>query len=214
VIEGVTRRPDVLLIPLEERMAALARTRRYEEAALARDRAAALSSALRRQRRVDALRSTGLMRLRLPGGVMAELRNGILIDPLPLDLLPELPLHPPRSGSPLSHETTLELLTVAAWLDREAHRVVLVHCDGPLASAWPGLPSFAKGQRSITAPAWSMRKISARPSFGSAAATAWVRSGEQSAAMVGPEPDSHPHHAPAATAASNAVREPGVSSSR
>jgi DNA polymerase-3 subunit epsilon len=217
VIEGITRRPDCLLIPLEDRMAALAAARRYEEAALVRDRAGALSSTLRRQRRLDELRATGLMRLQLPGGVQAELRNGILVDPPPVDVpfsLQAPTACPPGHGGPLSQDVVLELLTVAAWLDREAHRVSLLHCDGPVASVWPALPSFTPGQRSITAPAWSMRRISARPPAGSAAATASERSGEQSVAMVGPEPDSHPHQAPAASAISSAAREAGVSSRR
>ncbi len=56
VVEGLTVRPAALLDPLGARIAALAGARRYEEAALVRDRAAALAGALRRQRRLDALR--------------------------------------------------------------------------------------------------------------------------------------------------------------
>ena len=52
VVEGLTIRPAALLDPLGRRLAELAEARRYEEAALVRDRAAALAAALRRQRRL------------------------------------------------------------------------------------------------------------------------------------------------------------------
>ena len=142
------------------RLAELADARRYEEAALLRDRAGALAGALRRQRGVRALAASGRVRLRLPGGVTAELIDGILLTSgdeiggqaaLPFDVTP------PRAGAlpdgaadgaprALSPEVALELVTVATWLDREAHRVRLESCDGVLASAWPAIPTFSPGQ--------------------------------------------------------------------
>ena len=64
---------------------------------------------------------------------------------------------PPRDGPtcdgpacdgprPFRPEVALELVTVATWLDREAHRVRLESCDGVLASAWPSIPTFSPGQ--------------------------------------------------------------------
>jgi DNA polymerase-3 subunit epsilon len=160
VVEGLTVRPGTLLDPLQQRLAELADARRYEEAALLRDRAGALAGALRRQRGLRALAASGLIRLRLPGGVTAELMDGILLTSgaevagqaaLPFDVTP--PRGRPSGdrttgGGPpaLAPEVALELVTVATWLDREAHRVRLESCDGVLASAWPAIPTFSPGQ--------------------------------------------------------------------
>ena len=91
----------------------------------------------------------------LPGGAVAELEGGILVhatpppsggaDQLPFDTTPPA-LAPAEDRNPLSPELALELATVVAWLDREAHRVRLERCDGTLASAWPALPSFTPGE--------------------------------------------------------------------
>ena len=67
VVDGLTSRPAALFDPLAHRMSELAASRRYEEAALVRDRAAALAGALRRQRRVAMLQTSGNLRLGLPG---------------------------------------------------------------------------------------------------------------------------------------------------
>jgi hypothetical protein len=96
----------------------------------------------------------------LPGGVTAELMDGILLTSgaevagqaaLPFDVTP--PRGRPSGdrttgGGPpaLAPEVALELVTVATWLDREAHRVRLESCDGVLASAWPAIPTFSPGQ--------------------------------------------------------------------
>jgi DNA polymerase-3 subunit epsilon len=155
VVEGLTTRPEMLLEPLRRRLAELAEARRFEEAALVRDRAGALSSALRRERRVAALRASGWVRLVLPGGAVAELDRGVLVhatpppsggaDQLPFDTTPPA-LEAAQGDGPLTAEVALELATVVAWLDREAHRVRLERCDGTLASAWPALPSFLPGE--------------------------------------------------------------------
>ena len=59
VVDGLTSRPAALFDPSAHRMSELAASRRYEEAALVRDRAAALAGALRRQRRVAMLQTLG-----------------------------------------------------------------------------------------------------------------------------------------------------------
>jgi DNA polymerase-3 subunit epsilon len=156
-VEGLTVRPATLLDPLSRRIAALAGDRRYEEAALVRDRAAALAGALRRQRRLDALRSSGRVGLVMPDGELAELHNGILVraeaapadhaEPLPFDVGRPAVRGTANAQEPCPAELAAELVTVAAWLDREAHRVRLEACDGTLASPWPAVPSFATGQR-------------------------------------------------------------------
>jgi DNA polymerase III subunit epsilon len=149
VVDGISRRSELLLGPLRERMTALADARRFEEAATVRDRAAALASVLSRQRRLETLRASGRVRLRIAGGAIAELRDGVflghgtrLLEQLPFDVTP-----PAMSAGPLAHDVALELATVAAWLDREAHRVRLEECEGTLASSWPALPSFVPAQR-------------------------------------------------------------------
>src|SRR5262249_10362491 len=72
-VRGLTVEPELLLVPLADRLEALARSERFEEAADVRDRAEALTSALRRQRRFDALRRAGHLRLQLPDQGGAEL---------------------------------------------------------------------------------------------------------------------------------------------
>ena len=96
-LHGLTQDPEVLLAPLRQRMAALARDQRFEEAADVRERAAALSAALERQRRLERLRTAGRVLIELDDGGGAELVNGHLVrswadhqPPLGLDL------HQPR----------------------------------------------------------------------------------------------------------------------
>jgi len=147
-VRGLTIEPELLLAPLRERLAALAAEERFEEAADVRDRAEALSSALRRQRRFELLRRAGRVRLRLPDGSGAELEAGRLLqawapgeepDTHPggaarLDLEQPLP--------PLDRQLVDELNCVASWLDRSAHELVIAHCEGELASALPAVASF------------------------------------------------------------------------
>jgi len=162
VERGLTRDPDLLLEPLRARMVALAGEERFEEAADMRERAAALASAIRRQRRLDTLRASGRLLVEIPGRAGAELRDGRLVRswaittagdaamPLPLDLDPDAPesvveqlhLAESRRLDPLPKALADELSCVAAWLDREAGRVRVVHCEGGLASPFPPLPSF------------------------------------------------------------------------
>lgn len=167
-VHGLTRDPEVLLAPLRDRMAALAVQERYEEAADVRDRAAALTHALRRQRRLDALRHAGRLVIECEGQGGAELFGGRLVrawgddgradlftadarlaldgddlgpttDPAAVDR------EPGGAGptiAPLTRDLADELACVAAYLDAQAHRVRIVHCDGGLALPLPALPSF------------------------------------------------------------------------
>jgi DNA polymerase-3 subunit epsilon len=169
VVDALTDRPGSLLDQLSTQMHARAAGRRYEEAAMVRERAAALSAALRRSSRVEALRRAGRIRLGLPGGVVVELDGGVLLgavtagdeDRLPFDLPvstvePLVPVRTSPAGSDGAREITpelaVELLTVATWLDREAHRTTLLDCDGVLASPWPALPTFAGGPPALPKP--------------------------------------------------------------
>jgi DNA polymerase-3 subunit epsilon len=148
-VRGLTVEPDLLLAPLADRLAELARSERFEEAADVRDRAEALTAALRRQRRFDALRRAGRLRLELPGNGGAELSNGRLLRAWAPDARPVSGSDDPRlfvdEGPlpPLDRDLADELGCVAAWLDRAAGSVTIEHCDGLLVSTLPALPSFA-----------------------------------------------------------------------
>jgi len=144
---GLTSQPELLLEPLAHRMAALAAAERFEEAADVRDRAAALAQTLNRQRRTDALRRAGVVRLAVGADAGAEVRNGVLVrtwtgEPgLPLAVGPE----PPPPEGPLPCEVADEVGCIAGWLEAEAGRVRLEHCDGGLASVVEPFPSFQPG---------------------------------------------------------------------
>ena len=78
VVRGLTSEPELLLEPLRERMQALGRAERFEEAADMRDRAAALAAALVRQRRLEQLRASGRVELDLGDAGSVELDRGRL----------------------------------------------------------------------------------------------------------------------------------------
>ena len=79
VVRGLRVDPSLLLEPLERRMRLMAEAERYEEAALARYRAAALSRALVRQRRLDSMRSAGRLMLQVDGDIAAVVDGGRLV---------------------------------------------------------------------------------------------------------------------------------------
>ena len=161
-MRGLRREPELLLEPLAERMRALAAEQRFEEAADVRERAAALSLALRRQRRFDALLGAGRLVVEVPGAGGAELHHGRLARAWPLAApsgasgtgtshghdAPRLALVEPTPAladaptGPPTRELADELWSVAAWLDRHAHEVRLVDASGGLASTLPPLPDF------------------------------------------------------------------------
>ncbi|HEX2574813.1 MAG TPA: GIY-YIG nuclease family protein, partial [Aquihabitans sp.] len=162
VRRGLLHEPAVLLGPLEQKMHALAAAERFEEAAEMRDRAAALTAAIRRQRRFDALRRAGRLVVEFGERSGAELDHGRLVRawsigsagvapvPLPLDLDPAAPDalvspldgDPSLPGRPVPKAVADELACVAAWLEKEAARIRVVHADRGLASAYPALPSY------------------------------------------------------------------------
>lgn len=160
VVRGLTVDAQALLGPLEQQMASYAGAERFEEAADVRDRAAALADALRRQRRMEALRAWGTARVRLEGHGGARLERGRVVEAwtdddaalpprLPLDGVPSTepeagpdPLFVvPDLGPPLTPEEAEELLCVAGWLDRHA-TTIDVDAEHPRAWPPPPLPSF------------------------------------------------------------------------
>jgi len=148
-VRGLTAEPELLLEPLGARLAELARAERFEEAADVRDRAEALASALRRQRRLDGLRRAGRLRLEVPDQGGAELSSGRLVrawaagDAPPPDGEGEGRLFTdPGPLPPVERDLVDELACVAAWLERAAPAITLEHCEGTLASPLPRVPSF------------------------------------------------------------------------
>ncbi len=75
---GLSARPSLLLGPLAERMRVLAEAGRFETAAAVRDRAAALSRAVQRQRRLESLRGARRLVVEVDGEGGAVLDHGRL----------------------------------------------------------------------------------------------------------------------------------------
>ena len=141
VERGLRHDPSVLLDPLHERIATLAQERRYEEAALARDRASALAGALKRQRMIEQIRRAGRAEIAL-GDVVLHLDHGRLLDVTVegqlLGGLPEPPPDVPAPDLPLPRHCLDEVLLLARQIDAAANDVRLRHCDGVW--SWPVLP--------------------------------------------------------------------------
>jgi len=154
VRRGLGGEPQLLLAPLEAKMHTLAAAERFEEAADMRERASALTAALRRQRRLDSIRETGRLVIEIGGRARVELDHGRLVGawritstgavalPLPLDLDPAAPDHMTAPDVPLPKALADELSCVAAYIQREAPRIRVVHVDRGLTSAYPPLPTY------------------------------------------------------------------------
>lgn len=140
---GLTRDPALLLEPLADRMEQLARAERFEEAADVRDRAAALASALYRQRRAEQLRQSGTVELDLGDGGRVRLEGGCLLHAWTEgDLALGFGCSPSQAASQpwVPVDLADELACVASWLDKNGRQVRLISCDGTLASALPSVP--------------------------------------------------------------------------
>jgi DNA polymerase-3 subunit epsilon len=146
LVRGLTTDPSLLLDPLADRMAGLANAERFEEAADARDRAAALARALTRQRRLEALRRSGRIEVEDADGRRVVLAAGRLLEG-PLFATAGDDTHDTVEPGPLPRELADEVSCVAAWLDAEAPRLRLVACDGELASRLPRLPTYEPKSR-------------------------------------------------------------------
>lgn len=157
VSEALEGRHDLLLDPLEEHMNSLATQERYEEAALTRDRLAALASALDRKRRIERLVSCERLVLGLPGNEHVELRRGVLWSawqdpregalPLPPRSVEMRPDRLPDSGAVVPKAIADELVCVASWLDSNAERVRVELVQGALASPLPALARYTPSTR-------------------------------------------------------------------
>jgi len=146
VADALRGDPTPLLEPLEGRMHALAADERFEEAALARDRLDVLTRTLERQRMLEQLVAAARVELLGPDGPMT-IRSGRLdlgtLDLGTLDLgMPDLGTSDGPGSTRIDRNTAEELLIVARWLRRHAHRVRVVSVDGTLASRLPRLARY------------------------------------------------------------------------
>jgi DNA polymerase-3 subunit epsilon len=154
VRRGLAGEPALLLEPLQARIDALAGAERFEEASDTRDRAAALTAALRRQRQLDGLRRSGRLVIEWsgrtgPNGV--ELHDGRLVGPSGARQLALDGDEATDADAPMPRRLADELACVARWLTANAARVRLVHCDGGLSEPIPALPTFRPTESAMTA---------------------------------------------------------------
>lgn len=144
---ALTDEPHHVLDPLLARMRSLAATERYEEAADVRDRAAAFTEAHRRVRRFGLLQRAGRLVVRV-GDQRAVIDGGRLSHteaadaPSLLSAAPHGTPPPVTPAGPVEPAAVDELTVLAGWLQRNAERVVIEHCEGTLASPLPRLPDL------------------------------------------------------------------------
>lgn len=149
VREALTTNPQLVLDRLLARMEALAADERYEEAGDMRDRAIAFVDAHRRVRRLDLVHRAGRLVLRL-GDQRTVIEDGRLRHTEHADAPSLLGMGdggrgssagrvPPRWVEPADAD---ELAVLAGWIDRNAGRMRVEHCDGTLCSPLPRLPDL------------------------------------------------------------------------
>jgi len=151
VRRALTVEPHLVLDPLLARMHALAASERYEEAADVRDRAAAFADAHRRVRRFGLVQQAGRLVVRL-GRHRAVIEDGRLRHTEPADAPSLLTLAVggadragPPPPAPVEPAAVDELTVLAGWLDKNAARLEIEHCEGTLCSPLPRLPDLRGG---------------------------------------------------------------------
>ena len=132
LVEGIERRPSLLLDPLAAKVSDHARAARFEEAAWVRDRHRALAHILERRRAWTALQRAGLVRATGPdGGALID--RGRLVAAWPdgdrPPLLPRGDANRPFEAAPRSVTDAAEAHLVWRWL---SNGVRLEEADGPL----------------------------------------------------------------------------------
>ncbi len=140
-VAALTTSPEIVLTPLWHRVEHLALTQRYEEAALARDRAHAFANAIGRQRLMDQLRGAGDVGIQLHDAVL-HLRDGVLVDASIDGQLPTgLELPPPETApfpEVLPRHAADEVLCLARAIERASFHARLLWCSGEW--TWPSTP--------------------------------------------------------------------------
>ncbi|HEX2782327.1 MAG TPA: DEDD exonuclease domain-containing protein [Ilumatobacteraceae bacterium] len=133
VVQSMTTSPELIIVPLQARLGTLSAERRYEEAAQVRDRAMAFTNAMRRQRLTDRLREAGDVGLLL-GETTLHVRHGVLVGTahdgqLEIGLSLATPEVPP-APQVLPRDVVDEVLCLARSIERLAHRLTVLWCDG------------------------------------------------------------------------------------
>jgi DNA polymerase-3 subunit epsilon len=153
VRQALTTKPELVLDRLLERMEVLAGDERYEEAADMRDRAIAFADAHRRVRRLDLVHRAGRLVVQL-GGQRTVIEDGRLRHTEQADapsLLSSVGRDLDREHAPhrcVEPAAADELTVLAGWIERNAERLRIEHCDGTLCSPLPRLPDLPA--RSVT----------------------------------------------------------------
>ena len=224
---AMTGSPGIVVEQLTARMSVLAAKQRFEEAALVRDRLAALLSAIQRDRLTESLRLAGRVTIRRRGTTWV-IDAARLVDvaitgevgrALPIDA-PEAPAH----GRPLRRFQVDEALCLAKYFDKHSHELEIVSCDGtwqfPIEpnDTMPRLQGVddVDDQSAVVtiAPTRSISTTLQCPEDGSAAVISSVRSRSQNMATAGPLPESQVPHAPNSSPIAMADAESGACSSR
>jgi hypothetical protein len=127
----------------------LALEERFEEAADVRDRAVALAGALVRKRRMDELRSAGVLEFRTREGATVRLHQGVLDEQglggdgsLFADAGGDAPLDP----GPVPRHLVDELDCVAQFLEKHGTTLHLLRCTGGWMSPAAPLDDFRPRQ--------------------------------------------------------------------
>lgn len=129
-------------------MDALAGDERYEEAADMRDRAIAFADAHRRVRRLHLVHRAGRLVVQL-GDQRTVIEGGRLRHTERADapsLLSTATTDDPPAASPprrwVEPADADELTVLGSWIERNAERIRIEHCDGTLSSPLPRLPDL------------------------------------------------------------------------
>ena len=164
LVEALTRCPGELLGALSQQIEAVARVENFEDAAELRDRAAALSLTLSRQRMFRTLAFAGSLTLST-GSSRIHIVGGLLADAAPNDPPPSEPAVLPPAKCDAD-----EMLCVATWLASNAHRVRVEAITGTLSEPASPIPTFMpKGE---SHPRRVISRRSTQPKSQSAAASA------------------------------------------
>ncbi|HWL44143.1 MAG TPA: DEDD exonuclease domain-containing protein [Ilumatobacter sp.] len=144
---ALTGDASAVVTPLTAKMTDLAGQQRFEEAALVRDRIAALTATARRQQLAEALRRAGTVELRR-GATTWVIDHARLVDVSIHDpdgrvgrALPVTPPEAPTEGRPLGREHVDEALCLARFCDKHAARLDVVSLTGDWLFPLPDPPA-------------------------------------------------------------------------
>ena len=153
VVEAMTVDASAVLDSLQAKMRACAEAGRFEDAAVVRNRAAALVRAIERQRRIEAVVAAGRLVIEIDGGGGAIVEGGALVSAWPAGSPappPELGLWP-TTDRLISKETAAEVLCIASWIERNWSHVHVVSADNEFVFPRGRLATFEPRRRSPAA---------------------------------------------------------------